>query len=128
MREPVVTKKGSTSPFSEAIVTEGPVVYVSGHTGGGPVDPVTGERDVGSFREQAQRTLAQIGTVLEAAGSSWEHVIKVNAFLADYKDFSEWNEIYLQFVKEPYPARTTVQAGLGALAIEVDVIARVPRE
>jgi 2-iminobutanoate/2-iminopropanoate deaminase len=53
----------------------------------------------------------------------------VGVFLADLNDFAEMNGIYKGFLKEPYPARTTVQAGLPpGMLIEVDCIALVPEE
>jgi 2-iminobutanoate/2-iminopropanoate deaminase len=87
------------------------------------VDPRTGELRLGSFREQAELTFQNIGALLEAAGSSWAQVVKVTVFLADFNHFAEMNEVYKQYLSEPYPARTTVQAGLGRMAIEVDCIA-----
>ena len=53
-------------------------------------------------------------------------MVKVSAFLADFDHFAEFNEVYRQYLEEPYPARTTVQAGLGHAAIEVDCIAVIP--
>lgn len=126
MRKQIVARKGAApqGPYSPAIVAEGTMVYVSGQ---GPVDPQTGQLSLGSFREQAERTFQNIGILLEAAGTSWEHVVKVTAYLADYASFPEYNEIYKQYFVPPYPARTTVQAGLGKMAIEVDCIAIVPK-
>jgi len=126
MRKPIFTEQGPApqGPYSPAIIADGPQVYISGQ---GPVDPQTGELCLGSFREQAERTFQNIGILLDAAGTSWEHVVKVGAFLADYGDFAEFNEIYRQYFVEPCPARTTVQAGLGRIAIEVDCIAVIPQ-
>ena len=125
MRQDIYTDKGAkpAGPYSQAIVAEGRYVFVSGQ---GPADPETGELRLSSFREQAEQTFRNIGVLLEAAGASWEHVVKVGAFLADYADFPVFNEVYKQFFVEPYPARTTVQAGLGKIAIEVDCIAVIP--
>jgi len=111
--------------YSPAIVTSGTYVFVSGQ---GPIDPATGEFVLGSFREQAELTFRNVGALVEAAGSSWENVVKVSVFLADIRDFAEMNEIYQRFFKLPYPARTTVQAGLGKIAIEVDCIALVSED
>jgi 2-iminobutanoate/2-iminopropanoate deaminase len=125
MRKQIIAEKGvkPKAPYSQAIIADGPQIYVSGQ---GPADPETGELRLGSFREQAELTFQNVGAVLEAAGTSWEHVVKVSAFLADFDNFAEFNEVYQQYVKEPYPARTTVQAGLGRIAIEVDCIAVIP--
>jgi 2-iminobutanoate/2-iminopropanoate deaminase len=110
-------------PYSQAIVAGGPQVYVAGQ---GPVDPETGELRLGSFREQAELTFRNIGTLLEAAGTSWEHVVKVHAYLADLEDFGEFNAVYQEFFSAPYPARTTVGVALPRIALEVDCIAVIP--
>lgn len=127
MRKQVFTEKGAQpgGPYSQAIVAQGAVVFVAGQ---GPVDPETGELHLGSFREQAERTFQNIGILLEAAGSSFEHVVKVHAYLADLGDFAEFNEVYKQFFTHPYPARTTVGVNLPRIALEVDCIAIVPQE
>lgn len=126
MRKQIFTEKGPEpkGPYSQAIVADGPMVYVSGQ---GPVDPKTGEFRFGGFREQAELTFHNIGTLLAAAGTSWAHVVKVSVFLADLGNFAEMNEIYQKYLREPYPARTTVQAGLPPqMEIEVDCIASIP--
>ena len=122
MRKEVFTEKGAEpkGPYSQAILASGSMVFISGQ---GPVDPRTGEFRLGSFREQAEITFQNIGTLLDAAGSSWEDVVKVSVFLADKNDFDELNDVYTQYFKKPFPARTTVQAGLRQIAIEVDCIA-----
>ena len=128
MRKLIFTEKGAEpkGPYSQAIVADGPMVFVSGQ---GPVDPETGEFRFGSFRHQAELTFQNIGTLLEAAGTSWERVVKVGVFLAALANFAELNEIYRRYFKPPYPARTTVGAALPpGMALEVDCIATVPQE
>ena len=127
MRRRIVAEAAAqpTGPFSQAIVTGGPQVYVAGQ---GPVDPETGELRLGSFQEQAELTLRNISAILEAAGTSWEYVVKVNAYLADLGNFPEFNKVYRQFVVEPYPARTTVHSSLNRIAIEIDCVAAIPEE
>jgi 2-iminobutanoate/2-iminopropanoate deaminase len=64
--------------------------------------------------------------VLKVAGSSMENVVKVSVYLADVNDFEAMNEVYTEFFKDNYPARTTVQAVLrSGRKIEIDCIARV---
>ena len=125
MRKPIFTPKGAKpqGPYSQAIVAQGSQVFLSGQ---GPVDPETGTFRLGTFRQQAELTFQNIGTLLEAAGTSWEYVVKVNAYLADMDDFPTFNEVYKQYLKEPYPARTTVQSSLKNIAIEVDCVAVIP--
>jgi 2-iminobutanoate/2-iminopropanoate deaminase len=128
MRKEIFTEKGAApkGPYSQAIAAKGPMVFVSGQ---GPVDPETGEFRFGSFREQAELTFQNITAILEAAGTSWQNVVRVGIFLADLGNFAEMNEIYSQYLTAPYPARTTVQAGLPPqMEIEVDCIATVPEK
>lgn len=102
-------------PYSPAIV-QGGTVYVAGQ---GPSDPKA------EIREATRQTLEKLKAILEAAGSSLEKVSKVNVYLADIKDFAAMNEVYRTYFKEPYPARTTIQAAAlpGGIPIEIDCVA-----
>jgi len=123
MRQAVFTEKGVTpgGPYSQVVILNG-VAYVSSQ---GPIVPGTSTVP-GTFQEQARQVFENVGILLTAAGSSFEQVVKVGVFLADLKYFAEMNDVYKQFFKPPYPARTTVQAGLsGDMLIVVDCIAEV---
>jgi 2-iminobutanoate/2-iminopropanoate deaminase len=125
MRQPIYTENGVRpgGPYSQAMILNG-VAYIAGQ---GSFMPDTSTFKPGNFREQAELTFQNIGILLAACGSSFEHVVKVSVFLTDVKNFAELNEVYRQFFKEPYPARTTVQVVLvGDMLIEVDCIAEVP--
>ncbi len=64
---------------------------------------------------------------LGAAGCGLDDVVKVNAFLVDLADFEGYNEVYREYFTAPYPARTTVQAGLPpGLLVEIEAVARLP--
>lgn len=128
MRKAVFTGKAPQpkSPYSQGIIADGPMVYVSGT---GPFDPVTNELRCGTFREQARLVFENLGAVLEAAGTSFENVVRVGAFLTDFANWDEYNEIYKQYFSPPYPVRVTLEARLGGeIAIEVDCIAVVSEE
>jgi len=128
MKKQVTSARGAPpkGPYSPAIVAEGRLVFVSGQ---GPIDPDTGELRLGSFRQQAELVFQNITTLLKAAGTSWKDVVRVGVFLADLNNFAEMNEIYRRYLTAPFPARTTVQAGLPpGMEIEVDCIAVVPTE
>jgi 2-iminobutanoate/2-iminopropanoate deaminase len=74
---------------------------------------------------QARQVFDNLRRCLEAAGSSLDEVVKVTAYLADLADFEAYNGVYRQYFSAPYPARTTVQAGLApGLRLEVEAIAR----
>lgn len=127
MRKQIVAEKGAPPKgiYSPAIMASGTMLFVSGQ---GPVDS-EGEFQFGSFEEQAKLTFDNITKLLEAADMSWEQVVKVGVFLADLGNFNHMNDIYQEYLTEPYPARTTVQAVLPPqMAIEVDCIAVIPEE
>ena len=109
-------------PYSP-VVRSGDLVYTAGQV----AYDVTGSLVPGGIAEQARQALANLQACLEAAGCSLEDVVKVNVFLADLGDFDAFNEAYRAAFEEPYPARTTVQAGLpGGIRVEIEAVARVP--
>ena len=107
-------------PYSPVVVS-GDTVYTAGQIANGP----DGNLVQGGIAEQARQTLENVRTCLEAAGCTMEDVVKVNAYLADLGDFPGYNEVYVEFFDEPYPARTSVQAGLPpGVLVEIEAVAR----
>jgi 2-iminobutanoate/2-iminopropanoate deaminase len=83
----------------------------------------------GGIHEQTRQALGNLERRLGEAGCSLHDVFKVTAFIADIADVPAYNDIYREFFQPPYPARTTVQAGLPeGLLIEIEAIARVPTD
>jgi 2-iminobutanoate/2-iminopropanoate deaminase len=125
MRKPVSSDQASKprGPYSPAMVARGTVVYVSSQ---GPIDPATNEFITGDFSRQADQVFRNVGALLEAAGTSWDHAVKATVYLADFSNFAAMNEVYLQYIHEPYPARTTVQSAIGQSPLAVDCIALLP--
>jgi 2-iminobutanoate/2-iminopropanoate deaminase len=69
--------------------------------------------------------MENLKAVLEAAGANMNQVVKTTIFLADLADFESVNAVYAKYFQEPYPARSTIQAGKlprGA-RLEIDLIA-----
>jgi 2-iminobutanoate/2-iminopropanoate deaminase len=108
-------------PYSPAIVADG-FVFVAGQ---GPINPKTNEFELADIRSETRRTLENVRTILQAAGSSLGEVVRVGVFLSDIKDFDGMNEVYKEFFPEDQPARTTVGAQLRSIKVEIDCIARV---
>jgi 2-iminobutanoate/2-iminopropanoate deaminase len=125
MRRTVMAESGPApaGPYSHAVIANG-FVYVSGQ---GPVDPESGTMPDG-FADQVRQTLKNVQTILEAAGSSLNDVVKVNAYLTDLTRFAEFNEVYKEFFRNDPPARTTVAAALLGILVEVDCIATVEEQ
>jgi 2-iminobutanoate/2-iminopropanoate deaminase len=125
MRREIITTDRiapSVGPFSAA-VRAGDLLFLSGQVA---LDPATGKLVTGDIGAQTEQIFANISAVLEAAGKSFDEVMKTTVYLADMRDFSAMNTVYARYFQTPYPARTTIQAAglpLGA-AVEIEVVAR----
>ena len=110
-------------PYSQAIRADG-YLFCSGQLG---LDPSTGEFVAGDVAAQAEQSLRNLGAVLEAAGLTFNDVVKTTIFLADIADFAAVNAVYGRFVTDPPPARSTV--AVAALPkggrVEIEAIARL---
>ena len=108
-------------PYEQAIKANG-FVYTAGQIG---LEPESGELVAGGVEEQARRVLDNVTAVLDAAGTSWDRVVKTTIYLDDMADFGAVNVIYEGYLGPIKPARTTVEVAAlpkGAL-VEVDVVA-----
>jgi 2-iminobutanoate/2-iminopropanoate deaminase len=118
----VPSLRPNNATYSQA-VRLGDLIFVSGQLG---IDPVTRELVSGGIQAQTRQAIANIATVLEAAGSSLDKVAKVNIFITDFGLLPWMNEVYGALLPHR-PAKTTVQVsrldsnGL----LEVEVIASV---
>jgi 2-iminobutanoate/2-iminopropanoate deaminase len=111
----------AVGPYSQGVALNG-TVYLSGQI---PLDPATGELVTGDIAAQAARVLENLKAVLEAAGSSFERVLKTTVYLRTMDDFAKMNEVYARYFPGVPPARTTIAVvGLPKGAqIEIDLIA-----
>ena len=112
-------------PYSPGILL-GNLVFVSGQAGR---NPETGKLAGDSIEAQTEQALKNIASILEAAGSGLEHVIRCGVFLVDMKEFPKMNEVYARAFGTHRPARTTVEvSGLpgDGLKVEIDAIAYIP--
>lgn len=111
----------AVGPYSQAISANG-LVFCSGQI---PLDPATGELIQGSIADQTRRCMQSLSAVLEAAGSSLIHLVKVTVYLADIADYAEFNSAYGEFVGAEPPARAAfaVAALPKGARIEVECVA-----
>ncbi|WP_117595517.1 MULTISPECIES: Rid family detoxifying hydrolase [Haloprofundus] len=113
----------SIGPFSQAI-RDGDRIFVSGQ---GPVDPESGDVVSDDIGEQTARTLDNVAAVLEAGGSSLDSVVKATVFVTDMANYDAVNEVYGEYMSDPYPARSAVEvADLPIdIGVEIEVVATV---
>ena len=112
-------------PYSPGVQL-GQLLFVSGQ---GATVPGTGELVALDVETQTEQVFKNMAAILEAAGSSLDHVLRCGVFLADMRDFPKMNAVYERMMAGNKAARTTVQvAGLpvNGLLVEVDCIAYVP--
>lgn len=112
-----------SGPFSH-LVRAGELILLSGQVA---QDPQTGELLTGDIRAQVVQIFANIEQALRTVGCDLSHVVKVNVYLTDMRDFADLNAAYTAQFAAPYPARTTVAVSalpLGA-RVEIEVVARV---
>lgn len=101
------------------------LVFVSGQGG---VDPKTGTI-AADVEAQTEQCLKNVQSILDAAGSSLQHVLRCGVFLLDMGEFRKMNGVYARMFSDHRPARTTVQvAGLpgDGLRVEIDAVAYIP--
>ena len=91
-------------PYSQATVHNG-IIYCSGQI---PLNPATMEIVGEDVTTQAKQVMANLKSVLEAAGSDFSKVLKCSIFLDSMDDFAAVNEVYGSFFVDNPPARETV--------------------
>ena len=111
-------------PYSQGVVANG-LLFTAGQIA---IDPATGQVVSGGVVEQTERVMANLRAILDAAGATWNDVVKTTVYLHDMNDFPTVNEIYASMIGDARPARSTVQvSGLPrGVLVEIDAIAVMP--
>lgn len=100
----------------------GELIFCSGQLG---INPETGKLVDGGVLEEAKQVFKNIQAILEEAGSSMNHVVKILVLLKDIADFAEVNKVYAEQFNDVLPARSAFQVAALPLNgnIEIEVIA-----
>ncbi|MCB9357978.1 MAG: RidA family protein [Calditrichaeota bacterium] len=126
-REAVSTTNAPAAigPYSQAVKCSGNLLFTAGQI---PLDPKTMEIVGKTASEQCAQVMKNLGAVLSAAGTGFEHVVKTTIFLKSMNDFAAVNEVYAKSFSEAPPARSTVAvAGLPKdVLVEIECIALLP--
>ena len=116
------TAPAAIGPYSQAMVYGG-LVYTSGQIS---VVPETGNVVGDSIEVQAEQSCKNVGAVLDASGTGYEHVIKTTCFLADMNDFAAFNAVYEKyFVSKPARSCVAVKTLPKNVKCEIEAIAEI---
>jgi 2-iminobutanoate/2-iminopropanoate deaminase len=112
-------------PLISSAVRWGDLLFLSGRA---PVDTSTLEVVSDDFEEQTRAVLRDIDASLRAAGSSPEHVLRVQCYLLSPEHFADWNRLWAEYFPSPRPVRTTICTGFAVegMLIEIEVTAGIP--
>jgi 2-iminobutanoate/2-iminopropanoate deaminase len=91
-------------PYSH-IAKVGQFITIGGTAGFNPLTGQLAGPDVGA---QTRQILTSFQVMLQSAGSSLDHVMHINVFLKDMRDFDEMNRAYVEMMGEHRPARTVI--------------------
>ncbi len=109
MREVIKTSSAPAAigPYSQGIrVSAGRMLFTAGQV---PLDPASGQMITGDIKAQTRRVLENVKAILQAAGASFENVVKTTVFMTDLTEFAAMNEVYAEFFATNPPARSTVE-------------------
>jgi 2-iminobutanoate/2-iminopropanoate deaminase len=111
--------------YSQVMVADGPMLFVSGQGGFGDDGAVV---DANDFEAQLRRAYANLANLLEANGGSLATVVRMTVYLARASDYDAFKRVRHEVFDPPYPASTAIVAGgflFDGMLVEVDAIARI---
>lgn len=91
-------------PYSQGIQV-GTLVYTAGQI---PTTP-DGALLEGSIEEQTRQVMKNLNAILEAAGATFNDVVKTTVYVTDLSDYARINAVYKEYFSEPFPAREAVE-------------------
>lgn len=109
-------------PYNQAVLS-GNTLYASGQIA---INPADGGLVTGDITSEATQVMNNIKAILEAAGMTFENVVKTSIFLKNMNDFAKVNSVYGSYFNESTaPARETVEVGNlpKFVNVEISVIA-----
>ena len=104
-------------PYNQAVFA-GNMLFISGQI---CIDPVSGQLKKKDLQEETHQVMANLKAILQAAGMTFNNVVKTTIFLTDMKRFSELNEIYGKYFESDFPTRETVQVSALPKFVNVEI-------
>jgi len=106
----------AVGPYSQAIETNG-LLFVSGQL---PIDPATGKTPE-TIEEQTEQALKNTGAILQAAGYTYDNVVKSTVLLNSMDDFAAMNGVYAKYYTKDMPARVAYQVAKLPFGVKVEI-------
>ena len=103
-------------PYSQAIEVNG-TLYVSGQIPVVPADGSVPEK----IEDQTRQSLKNIGAILEAAGMTYDNVVKTTVLLDDIANFAAANAVYAEFFTGDKPARACFQVAALPMGVKIEI-------
>ena len=123
MKTIISTEKApkAIGPYSQAVEING-MIFTSGMI---PINPEDGTLNTGTIEEQTRQAIGNLKALIEASGSSLSKVLKTTVFIKNMDDFAKVNEVYAEFFKDKYPARSCVEVARlpKDVLIEIEAVA-----
>ena len=107
----------AVGPYSQAIST-GTMVFTAGQV---PIDPAVGKVVATTIEDQTRQSLTNVKSILEAAGTSMDRVVKMTVFMTDLGDFQRMNGVYAEVFPDNPPARSAVQVVAQPHGVQVEI-------
>ncbi|RDI50295.1 RidA family protein [Flavobacterium glaciei] len=105
-------------PYNQAVL-KGNTLYTSGQIA---IDPKTGELVTTTIEVETEQVMQNMKAVLEAAGMTFDNVVKTTIFIMDMNDFAKINTVYGSYFNETTaPARETVQVACLPKNVNVEI-------
>lgn len=120
MKKIIFTEKAPApiGPYNQAVLS-GNTLYTSGQIA---INPISGELVMDNINDETTQVMQNIAAILEAAGMTFENVVKVTIFIMDMNNFGAINTIYRSYFNEKTaPARETVQVACLPKNVNVEI-------
>ncbi|WP_026705582.1 RidA family protein [Flavobacterium soli] len=120
MKKIIYTDKAPApiGPYNQAVLV-GNTLYTSGQIA---LDPISMELVLDNIETETKQVMENMKAVLEAAGMTFEDVIKTSIFIMDMNDFARINSVYGSYFDEKTaPARETVQVACLPKNVNVEI-------
>jgi len=122
MKREIKTDEAPAAPNISQATELGGLVFTAGQIHLTP----DGNLASGTMKEKTKQVMNNLKAIIDAAGFSFKHVLKVTVYVTDMSEYSEFNEVYASYFKAPFPAREVVcvkELPLGA-SVEVSMVAK----